>query len=137
MGAVLLSLIGDDAILGEWADQLVAVTTKQGFPLWRALGTIFRGWAKLKNGDVAEGISLLRSGSIAFRATGAELLGGFCRFKGDDPHPDEARWEAFYSSSGKRRASTAGPASPGCRSPSRYRPPASNRWIGPTHDAAH
>ena len=20
----------------------------------------------------------------------------FCRFKGDDPHPDEARWEAFY-----------------------------------------
>src|SRR5208282_3389744 len=33
-----------------------------------------RGWVKAKNGDVAEGISLLRSGSAAYRATGAELL---------------------------------------------------------------
>ena len=45
------------------ADELVAVTTEQGFPFWRALGTIYRGWVKVKNGDVAEGISLLRSGS--------------------------------------------------------------------------
>jgi predicted ATPase len=34
---------------------------------------IFRGWAKVKNGDLAEGISLLRSGSSAYRSTGAEL----------------------------------------------------------------
>ena len=38
-----------------------------------AQGTIYRGWAKLKNGDVAEGISLLRSGSVAYRATGPEM----------------------------------------------------------------
>jgi predicted ATPase len=31
------------------------------------------GWVKVKEGDVAEGISLLRSGSAAYRATGAEL----------------------------------------------------------------
>ena len=37
------------------------------------MGTIYRGWVKVKNGDVAEGISLLRSGSTAYRATGAEL----------------------------------------------------------------
>jgi predicted ATPase len=53
-------------------DQLVAVTTEQGFPFWRALGTIFRGWVKVKNGDVGEGISLLRGGSSAYRAAGAE-----------------------------------------------------------------
>jgi len=35
MGAVLLSLIEDDAILGEWADQLVAVTTGPLVPLIR------------------------------------------------------------------------------------------------------
>src|SRR5262249_29380362 len=29
-------------------------------------------WAKVRNGDVAEGISLLRSGSTAYRATGSE-----------------------------------------------------------------
>jgi predicted ATPase len=73
LGAILLSLVGDNAALGERADQLVGVTTERGFPLWRALGIIYRGWVKVKNGDVAEGISLLRSGSTAYRATGAEL----------------------------------------------------------------
>ena len=72
IGARLLSLVGDNAALDERADQLVAVATEQGFPYWRALGTIYRGWVKVKNGDVAEGISLLRSGSSAYRATGAE-----------------------------------------------------------------
>jgi predicted ATPase len=38
------------------------------------VGKIYRGWVKVKNGEVAEGISLLRNGSTAFRATGAELL---------------------------------------------------------------
>ena len=49
------------------------MATEQGFPLWRALGTIYRGWVKVKNGDVTRGISLLRSGSTAYRATGAEM----------------------------------------------------------------
>ena len=63
IGAMLLSLVGDDAVLGEWADQLVALATEQGFPYWRAQGAIYRGWVKVRNGDVAEGMSLLRSGS--------------------------------------------------------------------------
>ena len=90
IGARLLSLVGDNAALDERADQLVAVATEQGFPFWRALGTIYRGWVKVKNGDVAEGISLLRSGSTAYRATGAEmwmphyiaLLAGACEIAG-------------------------------------------------------
>jgi tetratricopeptide (TPR) repeat protein len=73
LNARLLSLLGDHAALDERTDELVAVATEQGFPFWRAQGTIFRGWVKVENGDVAEGISLLRSGSTAFRATGAEL----------------------------------------------------------------
>jgi class 3 adenylate cyclase/predicted ATPase len=72
-GARLLSLDGESAVLGEWVDQLVAVATEQGFSQWRAMGTINRGWIKVKNGDVAEGISLLRSGSATYRATGAEM----------------------------------------------------------------
>jgi class 3 adenylate cyclase/predicted ATPase len=73
LGARLLSLVGDYATLDERSDQLVAVATEQGFPYWRAQGDIFRGWAKAKNGDLTEGISLLLSGSTAFRATGAEV----------------------------------------------------------------
>jgi predicted ATPase len=68
----LLSLDGDNASLDERASQLIAVATEQGFPLYRALGTIYRGWAKVKTGDVAEGISLLRIGSSAYSASGAE-----------------------------------------------------------------
>ena len=71
--AVLQSLVGDDTALGECADQLLAVTTEQGFPLWGALGTIFRGCFEAQNGDVREGIALLRNGSVAYRATGAEV----------------------------------------------------------------
>jgi len=48
----LLSLVGDDAVLDERAEQLVAVTTEQGFPQMRAMGAIYRGWAKVKNGDI-------------------------------------------------------------------------------------
>ncbi len=73
VGSRLLSLVGDNVALGERANQLVAVTTEQGFPLWGALGIIYRGWVKVRNGEVAEGISLLRSGSAAYRATGAEV----------------------------------------------------------------
>jgi predicted ATPase len=69
----LLSLEGDNAALDERSSQLIAVATEQRFPFWRALGTIYRGWAKVKNGDVTEGILLLHSGSIAYRATGAEI----------------------------------------------------------------
>jgi predicted ATPase len=74
LGARLLSLVGDNAALDEWAAQLVAVAIEQGFPYWRAQGTVYRGWVKVKNGNLTEGISLLRCGSSAYRATGAELL---------------------------------------------------------------
>ena len=67
----MLWLLGNSAVLQEWVDQLVAIATDQGFPYWRAHGTIYRGWVKVKNGDVDEGLSLLRSGSVAYGATGA------------------------------------------------------------------
>ncbi len=73
VGAVLLSLVGENSALDEPAGQLVEVATEQGFPFYRALATISRGWVTVRNGDVTEGMSLLRSGSAAFRATGAEL----------------------------------------------------------------
>jgi predicted ATPase len=89
-GTTVLSLLGDNAGLDEWVDQVVAVTTEQGFPVWRAEGAIFRGWARVKNGDLAEGISLLSNGLSAYRATGAEawtphffvLLAGACEIAG-------------------------------------------------------
>ena len=70
--ARLLSVSGDNATLDQRAGQLIAVATEQGFPLYRMLGTIYRGWAKVNTGDLQAGISLLRSGSSAYSATGAQ-----------------------------------------------------------------
>jgi hypothetical protein len=73
MGAGFCSLDGNDATLNERAEELVAVATEQGFPHWLEWGTMNRGWAKVRTGDVIEGMSLLRSALAAQRATGAEL----------------------------------------------------------------
>ena len=72
MRSRLFSLVGDDMALSEQADQLVSLTIEQGFRQWHAQGTIYRGWVQARNGDVAEGMTLLRSGLIAFRASGTQ-----------------------------------------------------------------
>ena len=71
LGTLLLSLLGNYAVVGEWAGQLDAMATEQGFPVWRAWGASFRGWVKVKNFDVTEGMSLLRSSLAAYRAANA------------------------------------------------------------------
>jgi class 3 adenylate cyclase/predicted ATPase len=73
-GTRLLSLVGNNTVLGAWVDQLVAMTTEQGFPLWRAQGAIYGGWVKVNKGDVTEGLALLHNSVIAYRATGTESL---------------------------------------------------------------
>jgi hypothetical protein len=69
IGALLLSLVGDNRALDERADELVTVAIEQGVPWWRTVGTFYRGWVKVKKGDVAKGTSLLLSGSAGYRAT--------------------------------------------------------------------
>jgi class 3 adenylate cyclase/predicted ATPase len=69
--ARLLSLAGDSKALGERADQLIAVATENDFPLYRTLGTIYRGWVQVSTGDLSAGRSLLRDASSAYGATGA------------------------------------------------------------------
>ena len=89
-GARLLLLVGDYVALDRRAGQLIAVATEQGFPHWDAEGIIDRGWVKVKNGDVTEGLLLLHSGSNAYRKAGVEvwtphffaLLAGACEIAG-------------------------------------------------------
>jgi len=61
-------------VLGEWVDEMIAITAGQALAQWNAGTTVFCGWAKIQNGDVAEGISLLRSGLTAYRAPGTEMF---------------------------------------------------------------
>jgi DNA-binding winged helix-turn-helix (wHTH) protein/tetratricopeptide (TPR) repeat protein len=71
--AILLSLLGDDAALDRRAEDLTTAAAEQAFPLYRAQGMIFRGWAKVRHGNLSEGMVLLRRGSSAYRATGSEV----------------------------------------------------------------
>jgi predicted ATPase len=75
--ARLLLLLGDEAALSERATQLIAVSSEQSFAYWRALGTIYRGWVKSNDGEMAEGLYLIRSGSTDYRATGAAAWAPF------------------------------------------------------------
>jgi predicted ATPase len=70
IGALLSSLNREIAALDERAGELITVATEQGVPWWRAVGTIYRGWIKVKNGNVAEGMFLLRSASTAITPPG-------------------------------------------------------------------
>jgi predicted ATPase len=71
--ARLILLWGDDAALNRWTEELAALSTEQGFAHLHATAVFFRGWLKVKNGDLAEGISFLRSASTIFSSAGAVM----------------------------------------------------------------
>jgi predicted ATPase len=57
----------------ERAEALIAFSTEQGFPHWLAPGTILWGWALVEQGQREEGITQMRQGLAALKATGTEL----------------------------------------------------------------
>jgi predicted ATPase len=73
-GTMLRWLSNDDAEFEQLADQLLAIATEQRFTQWESAGSIFCGWIKVKNGNVAEGLSQLASGSAAYRNAGSAAL---------------------------------------------------------------
>jgi predicted ATPase len=68
----------------EQAEAAVALSTEQGFTLWAAWGTSLRGWALAMQGQGDEGLTQVRQGIAACRATGTALLGSyFCTVLAD------------------------------------------------------
>jgi len=60
-------------VVCERAETAITVATAQQVALVLALGPIMRGWAVAMQGQGAEGLTQLRQGLDAYRATGAEL----------------------------------------------------------------
>jgi predicted ATPase len=71
--AVVPQLRRDVPAVHEHAEAAVALATEQGFPLWVAMGTIFRGWARAMQGQGEEGMAQVCQGIASARATGAAL----------------------------------------------------------------
>jgi len=73
-GARVISFSGSSAVVGEWVDEMIAITAGRALAQWNAGTTIFSGWYRVQNGEVVEGISLLRRGLTAYRAPGTEMF---------------------------------------------------------------
>jgi predicted ATPase len=57
----------------ERAEAALTLSTDRGFTVWLASGTILRGWALAEQGQGKEGITQIRQGLAAYRATGSEI----------------------------------------------------------------
>jgi class 3 adenylate cyclase/predicted ATPase len=65
------------AVVQEQAEEVIAISTKQGLGLYLAWGTIMRGWALAQQGQGDAGITLLRQGVAAAQAAGAQTTGTY------------------------------------------------------------
>jgi TOMM system kinase/cyclase fusion protein len=72
--AIIAQLRRDVRAVHEQAEAAITLSTEQGFPLWVALGTIFRGWALAMQGQGEAGLAQAHQGIAAWRATGAALF---------------------------------------------------------------
>lgn len=57
----------------ESADTIIALSEEQGFPMWAAGATIFRGWSLVEQGEYEDGIVQLKKGLAVWQAMGAEV----------------------------------------------------------------
>ena len=72
--AVLLHQFRREAkVLQDRAEELIALSTEQGFPVWLAYGTILRGWALNVQRAGAEGITQIRQGLADYQITEAKI----------------------------------------------------------------
>ena len=56
----------------EWADAMISCAEEHGLPYYGAVGSIMRGWALVMQGNVSDGIGLMRAGLAACEATGTQ-----------------------------------------------------------------
>jgi predicted ATPase len=84
------------------ADALAAICSEHGFPFFRPMEPILRGWALAADGEVSEGVTTIQEGLDAIRAGGVNrrlsfqlaLLAEACAWAGDTERGLEALTEA-------------------------------------------
>jgi class 3 adenylate cyclase/tetratricopeptide (TPR) repeat protein len=71
------SILGDEARLAHWVQELRALTEEHGYPLWSAQVPIYEGQLRLTRGEARAAVTLMRQGLDAYRATGATLWSAY------------------------------------------------------------
>jgi predicted ATPase len=80
------------AVQGQ-AETLITHATEQGFSYLLAVSTVFRGWARARQGQGEQGLAEMRQGLTACLATGSKsfelyFLGLLAETSGELGHPD-------------------------------------------------
>jgi hypothetical protein len=66
------------------ASDLIELSTRQNFPYWLVIASIYRGWARSASGNAVEGISWIEDGIRDRRASGSILgMPGFLALKAE------------------------------------------------------
>ena len=87
------SILGDEARLAHWVQELHALTQEHGYPLWSAHVLIYEGQLQLTRGEARLAVTLMRQGIDAYRATGATLLGAHFAILLAEALTQDGRWE--------------------------------------------
>jgi predicted ATPase len=71
------SILGDEARLAHWVEELRALTQEHGYPHWSALVPIYEGQLQLMRGEATAAVTLMRQGLDALRVIGATLWSAY------------------------------------------------------------
>jgi predicted ATPase len=63
----------DSVEVDRFASEVIGLSTRHNFVSWRAIGSIYRGWARSTSGKTAEGIPRIEQGIRDLRETGTVL----------------------------------------------------------------
>ena len=74
MAAIVCQFRREEPDVYAHTEAAIALSIEQGFTLWLAASTFFRGWALTTRGQRKEGLRQMHQGLTAWRATGAESI---------------------------------------------------------------
>ena len=74
VGAMFHQLRRERPAVQEHAEAAISLATEQGFPYWKAFGSILQGWTLAHQGRTQEGLAQIQQGLTAWHATGAEVF---------------------------------------------------------------
>jgi TOMM system kinase/cyclase fusion protein len=63
--------LGEPSVVRHFADEVIVLCREHGFGLWRPVAESARGWSRVLDGEVEEGLRELARGFEAYRRTGA------------------------------------------------------------------
>jgi len=71
--SIVHQLCREPELTEQRAEAEITLSNEQGFPLFVAGGTAFKGWALVAKGEVEKGLFQMRAGIDAWKGTGAEV----------------------------------------------------------------